>query len=425
MLTDAQPAFDKLREQFARFPRSLWLLSGANFVLFCGRGMTVPFLIIYFGQIQGFGTGFVGAGIAASSIIGVAFTLLAAGTIDRFGARTMLIVTIAGTALMTALFSVALTPLLFFVVVVLRGMFNQLYWPSSDTLATSMVPLSQAGEMFALVRVASALGFGSGGLIGGLIVVGGAQTQYDILFMSAAIGMAIAGLLVFLFVHAPQSAGEASQPSNSTNTNSGSWREVFRDRRFMYSQVVMFILLIGLTQLEVSAPPYLRAEAHIDEAWIGSLFTINTIVVVLAQLWVARKIAGWGRGATLAVAGLFWAIAYAMIGASIWSTLLPFGAAVVYTIGEMVFMPTSGVITVELAPEHLRGRYLAFGSVIWGSSYGLAAWMGGAILSTSHPGALWPAVIAVVALGAAGGLFYDRFTALPVNAQRVGIAESD
>jgi MFS family permease len=414
---------NQLRAQIARFPRSLWLLAGANFVLFCARGMTIPFLVIFFGQIEGLGAGFVGAGIAASSIVGVAFTLVAAGTIDRFGARTILIITIVGTAATTAFFPVSTTPFLFFSIMILQGIFTQLYWPASDTLATSMVPVSQAGEMFAMLRVASALGIGAGGLIGGLIVVGGAEAQYRVLYLSAATGIAIAGLLVFLLVHpparhdAPARAGDAA--------NAGSWRDVLSDRRFMYSQIVMFILLAGLTQLQVSAPPYLRAQAHLDEALIGFLFTINTAIVVVAQLWVARKIAPWGRGATLAVAGLFWAVAYGLIGASVWSNLLPFAAIVVYTMGEMVFMPTSGVITVELAPEHLRGRYLAFGSVIWGSSYGLASWAGGAALSTPHPGILWPAVIVVLAIGAAGGLFYDRFTALPLNAQRVGIAESD
>ena len=43
-------------------------------------------------------------------------------------------------------------------------------------------------------------------------------------------------------------------------------------------------------------------------------------------------------------------------------------------------MPTSGVIVVELAPERLRGRYLAFRSVIWGMSWGLSSWASGSVL---------------------------------------------
>jgi hypothetical protein len=92
----------------------------------------------------------------------------------------------------------------------------------------------------------------------------------------------------------------------------------------------------------------------------------------------------------------------------------------------MVFMPTSGVITVELAPEHLRGRYLAFSSVIWGSSWGLSSWASGTVLGSSHPGYLWPGLIVVLGIGAIGGLLFDRITSMPsLAAQRIGVADSD
>ncbi len=378
----------QLRGQAAHFPRALWLLAFANLVLFTARGMTTPFLIIFFGQIVGLGDGMAGAGIAASSIVGVAFTLLAAGTIDRFGARTMLIITIAGTAITTAFFPVSTTPVLFFVIMILQGLFSQLYWPSSDALATSLVPVSQAGEMFAMLRVASALGIGSGGLIGGLMVAGSTESEYRMLYLTAAAGLGLAGVMVFLLVRPARRV--VGQVETAVLAASSSWRDVLTDRRFMFSQGVMFILLAAFTQLQVSAPPYLHAQAGVDEAVIGLLFTINTLIVVAAQLWVARKISGWGRGVTLAVAAVFWSVAYVMIGASPWLTALPFVAIVVYTVGEMMFMPTSGVIVVELAPEHLRGRYLAFSSVIWGTAWGLSSWASGSVLGSSHPVLLWP-----------------------------------
>ncbi len=419
-----QSKIERLKERANHFPRSLWLLAFANLVLFTARGMTIPFLVIYFGQIVGLGVGLVGAGIAASSIVGVAFTLIAAGTIDHFGARTMLIVTIAGTALTTAFFPVSTTPVLFFGIMILQGLFTQLYWPSSDALATSLVPVSQAGEMFAMLRVASALGIGAGGLIGGLMVVGGGEGQYRLLYLTAATGVGLAGLLVFILVRSPQRT--ASQVVAGNRTNAGSWRDVLADRRFMYSQVVMFILLAAFTQLQVSAPPYLRAQAGIDEAVIGLLFTINTVIVVIAQLWVARKVARLGRGVTLAAAAAFWAVAYLMIGSSPWLGILPFAAIVVYTAGEMMFMPTSGVIVVELAPEHLRGRYLAFSSVIWGTSWGLSSWASGSVLGSAHPILLWPALIGVLAIGALGGILFDRSYTMPaVGATTISTADSD
>jgi MFS family permease len=263
--------------------------------------------------------------------------------------------------------------------------------------------------MFALLRVANALGIGAGGLIGGLMVTGGGEAQYRLLYIAAGVGVALAGGLVYATVHPGRTASGTVRAGDSMTT--GSWREVFADRRFVYTQVVMFILLAGFTQLQVSVPPYLRAEAGINETAIGLLFTINTLIVVALQIWVARRIAGWGRGLTLALAAIFWSIAYLMIGGTPWLHALPFLAIAVYTIGEMAFMPTTGVIVVELAPAELRGRYLAFSSIIWGAAYGLSSWAAGLVLASERSALLWPGLVCVLLLGGAAAWAYDRFPA--------------
>jgi len=399
-----------IRASVGRYPRALWLLALANFVLFGARGMTGPFLIIFFGQIVGLPDALVGAGIAVNAVAGVAFTLMVAGVIDRLGARRVLIATIFGSAVAIAVFPLATTPVRFFAVMVFYGCVNQLYWPASDTFATSLVPVSRAGEMFALLRVANAIGIGAGGLAGGLMVVGGRFAQYRVLYLTSGVGIALAGVMVIFFVHGLRRPATAGQPGSGggSSVRAGSWREVLDDRRFVVSQLVMFILIAGYTQVQVSAPPYLRARAGIDEAVIGLLFGINTLIVIVAQLPVATRIGSWGRGTTFAIAALFWSVALALIGASPWLGALPFVAFVIYTIGEMLFMPTSGVLVVELAPERLRGRYLAASSVTWGIAWGLSSWLGGFVLGTPHPGLLWPLLIVIVLIGAAGAFAFDR-----------------
>ena len=272
--------------------------------------------------------------------------------------------------------------------------------------------------MFALLRVANAIGIGAGGLIGGLIVTGGSLAAYRVLYLSAGLGIAAAAAMILALVRPPEHPVASARDGQVSDAGSGSWREVLADRRFMLSQAVMFVLLCAFTQLQVSAPPYLRAEAGLSEAAIGLLFTINTVVVVIGQIAVARRIADWRRGATLAVAAFFWIVAYALIGMSPRLGALPFVAIAVYTVGEMCFMPTSGVLVVELAPERLRGRYLAFSSVIWGGAWGLASWLAGVILGSERPVLLWPALIAILLVGIVGALALDRFTTEAPEAPR-------
>ena len=388
-------------------PRSIWILTAAMSVLLTARGMAVPFLIIYFGQVRGFGETVAGAGIMVNAIAGVVFTLLMAGLIDRIGTRPVLIATMVGIGLSTLALPVIDSVPAFFLVMALYGLAAQLFWPAADGLATSLISLYQAARMFALLRVANAVGIGAGGLIGGLIISGGGAAEYRIMYIVSAIGCMIAAAIVLIFVRADEKSPGQDSSFHDFGEAAG-WRAVLADRRFIASQVIVFVLVAGFMQLQVAMPPYLRTEAGISESFIGGLLAFKTVLLVIFQMPVAGKIASWPRGMTLSIAGIAWMISYVLIGFSPWLFVLPIIAVCIFVVGEMLFMPTSAVVVVDLAPEKLRGRYLAVNTVAWGIGWGVSSFIAGALLSTSIPWIIWPATIAMMSAGVIGGLLYDR-----------------
>jgi MFS family permease len=388
-------------------PRSIWILTLAMCVMLTARGMAVPFLIIYFGQVRGFGESVAGAGIMVNAVAGVIFTLLLAGLIDRIGTRPMLIITMCGVGVATFTFPLVDSVPLFFVAMIVYGVAAQLFWPAADGLATSLISLHQAARMFALLRVANAVGIGGGGLIGGLMISGGGPSEYRLMYIISAAGCIAAAVIVILFVRPDVRAPVQDSSFHDFGEASG-WRAVLADRRFIASQVIVFVLVAGFMQLQVAMPPYLRAEAGINESFIGGLLAFKTVLLVIFQMPVAGKIASWQRGITLSIAGVTWMLAYVLIGLSPWLFVLPVVAVCVFVIGEMLFMPTSAVIVVDLAPERLRGRYLAVNSVAWGTGWGVSSFIAGVLLSTTIPWIIWPATIAMMSAGVIGGWLYDR-----------------
>lgn len=388
-------------------PRSILVLTAAMAVLLTARGMAVPFLIIYFGQVRGFGETVAGAGIMFNAVAGVTFTLLMAGLIDRLGTRPVLIATMIGIGLATLAFPFIDSIFMFFLVMALYGLAAQLFWPAADGLATSLISLPQAARMFALLRVANAIGIGAGGLLGGLIISGGGADQYRLMYIVSAAGCLIAAGIVLFFICVDERAPERASSFQNFGEAAG-WRAVLADRRFIASQVIIFILVAGLMQMQVAMPPYLRTEAGISESFIGALLAVKTVLLVIFQMPLAGKIANWQRGMTLSLAGLTWMLAYVLIGLSPWLFVLPVLAICVFVIGEMLFMPTSAVIVVDLAPEKLRGRYLAVNAVAWGIGWGVSSFIAGALLSTSIPWIIWPATIFLMGAGVIGGWLYDR-----------------
>lgn len=66
-------------------------------------------------------------------------------------------------------------------------------------------------------------------------------------------------------------------------------------------------------------------------------------------------------------------------------------------------MPTSTTYTADLAPAHMRGRYMSVYSLTWGIAQGIAPLAGGLLADQVSPSAPW------LAGGAAGLLAVAAF----------------
>ncbi|GBD20376.1 Multidrug resistance protein MdtH [bacterium HR28] len=372
------------------YPRGLLALALATFVLFLARGMILPFLVIYFAQVVGLGEALVGAGIALSSAVGVGATLALASTIDRYGARRVLLYALLALAVVHATLWLGQEPLVFLVLMCAFGISVNVYWPASDTLATAFLPPTRAGEVFALQRLANAFGLGIGGLLGGLLVSDGKLTAYRSLFLLSAAGVLLAAVLVTLLVP-PAHCGHRTASSRGRT----GWARVLGNRRFLASQVVLLLAVAGFTQFQVSVPPFLRSEADFSERAIGLLFALNMLVVG-AQVPVARWIGKTPLAYLFAGTGLGWALAYTVIALAPKEPFLAFLGALLYSVAELLFVPAAGAVVIALAdPEH-RARYLAFSSVVWAIGWGGSAWIAGTLLERGTSLTLWGGTIVMM-----------------------------
>lgn len=205
--------------------------------------MVLPFLVIFFSQIVGIRASLVGAIIAGAGIAGIAFVLVVAGQIDRHGGRPVLLWTVAMISLATLLSAWATSTIAFLAVSLLLYCASQSYWPSIDTVVTSLVDRDKVVPAMALARVAMAVGIGLGGLFGGVMVAGGGLPEYRLLFIASAALIAAGAVIIWRAV-------PALQIQSTTDAGArGTWRDVLTDRTFMYGMLVLFALVLGFTQL--------------------------------------------------------------------------------------------------------------------------------------------------------------------------------
>ena len=141
---------------------------------------------------------------------------------------------------------------------------------------------------------------------------------------------------------------------------------VLRNRAVASLLALTFVSsFVGYSQLNAGFPAFARTVGEVSTRAIGFAFAANTLVIVVLQLFVLRRIEGVRRTRVIAVMGVVWASAWLLLGASglvpgtLGAALLVAACASMFAFGETMLQPTIPALMNDLAPDHLRGRYNA------------------------------------------------------------------
>jgi Major Facilitator Superfamily len=273
-------------------------------------------------------------------------------------------------------------------------------------LLITLVTPEQRAASFALGRVASNLGLGSGATVAGFIVASAQHLRsFQTLYLFDAITYAALALVVLAMVLNRRAAA-----AHAGAVGRG-FRAVARDPRFLIVIAVNIVLIIvGHTLFANILPPFVKAHTRVGPGAIGILFLFSTSFIVIAQLPATRVVERMRRAQAFAAASALWAIALlgvlsaTLIHSELGATALLAGVATVFAIGECVHAVVLGPLVADLAPPHLLGRYISLYSLMGTGSLALGPAIGGAVLTTS-PDAVWWGGALVAAVIGAGFLF--------------------
>jgi MFS family permease len=108
----------------------------------------------------------------------------------------------------------------------------------------------------------------------------------------------------------------------------------------------------------------------------------------LFQFWISRRIRLQPPFLTMAIGAVVFAVGVFLYGIVTGFVMFVL-AAIVVCFGEMVYFPTSQVVTAGFAPREMRGRYMAIAGYIVSIPNILGPAAAGYILDNFNPDMLW------------------------------------
>ena len=347
-------------------PAARRILTG-NAVSAFGGGFTLPFLVVFLGEVRGLGTMAAGLLVAWLAVVGFALTAPVGTLVDRIGPRPVLMVALGLQAVALALFVVIDSLLGALLILGLLAVGRAGHYGPQSTLYARVSEPDQRQRVFGLHFMLLNLGLGAGGVVAALIVNPSKPGSFALLY-----GIDAATCLVYLAVIASlRGIGVGAVAAARPEDQRVGYRSVFADRTLVVLAVAATALLtFGYGQLEVGVPSYLTIVGGLPPSAVAVFYAANTAIIVVAQLFVIRLIAGRSRTRIAALVGLLWAACWAILGVAIGfpptvAIAIACLAAIVFGIGETLWSPVAPALVNDLAPEHLRGRYNAVISWSW------------------------------------------------------------
>jgi MFS family permease len=393
----------KISAIYREYPQTFWTLIGAAFIDRLGGALIYPFLALYVTQKFQVGMTQVGIIFLIFSLASLVGNLFGGAMTDRFGRKKMLLFGLVTSGLSSLTLGLISDFRLVYPTALVVGLLSNTAGPAQQAMVADLLPVHQRTEGYGVLRVIANLAITIGPAIGGIL----ATSSYLLLFIGDALSSLITAGIVFAAL--PETMPESSaEPSDQSLSGSiGGYRNALRDWVYIAFLAISTLMVLVYIQMNSTLSVYLRDVHNVTPKGFGAILSLNAGMVVLFQFWVTRRISRYRAMALMAFGSLFYALGFGMYG-FVSSYALFLAAMVIITIGEMLVTPTAQGLVARLAPENMRGRYMALYGLSWIFPNALGPLAAGIVMDNYNPNWVWYAGALISMLVALGYLTLSR-----------------
>jgi MFS family permease len=396
---------------YREFSGTFWTLVIARFVDALGGAMFFPFFTLYITARFNVDLVKVGVVFGLVTVTGIVGSTIGGILADKFGRKLMVMFGLVVSATTSLLLVVVEDFTVFAITALFVGLFGSIGGPANGAMVADLVPEEKRAQGFGIFRVMHNLAVTIGPAIGGIVAgIAIAETGlYDL--MTAYLGANFSGLFVenpfaLLFVldavssiitavivwwripeTKPETEAEQTEAAEDVPQKSAGYGPVLRDSRYMVFLAASMLMVLCYMQMNGTLAVYLRDYHSISVSRFGWIISLNAGMVVLFQFAITRRIEGYAQMAMMALGSAFLVLGFGMYGFVGTYPLFLLAMAVI-TVGEMIVAPVGQAIAAEMAPEDMRGRYMAFYGFSWSIPNAIGLALAGMVMKI-NPDLVW------------------------------------
>jgi len=375
---------ENTKKVYNEYPRAFWIYNLIVFIDRLGGFMLYPFFALYLTQKFNIGMSTVGILFAIFSVSGMVGSALGGALADRMGRKVVIIISLVLSSLSALGMGFAPTLTIFVAVVAIVGTLSSIGHPAHEAVVADLLPPDKRAEGYGIIRVVFNLAVIIAPPIAGLLI---ARSYLTLFIVDAVISLISAAIVIFALPETKPQAHAHAKPESMKQTFAGYGR-VFRDTRFIAFIGVTVMMTLVYMNMNSTLGVFMRDQHGMPALSFGSLLSLNAVIVVLCQFWVARRLEKYKPMLMMAAGSLLYAIGFAMYGFV--PTFALFAVAmIIITIGEMVVSPFQQSMLASFAPEDMRGRYMAVSGLTWSIAFTVGPYFAGLILDSANPNLLW------------------------------------
>lgn len=361
----------------------IWILAVGRLLSHTGTGFTLFYAPIFFVNQVGLSATAVGIGLGSAQISGIFGRILGGSFSDSplWGRRRTLLLS----ALISAASSFILASANTFATVVLGnlclGLGIGLYWPATEAVVADLSAGNNRNQAFALTRLADNIGLQLGIILGGIVI--STTGAYRTLFIVDALSFLVFFGVIFATIQ--ETYTPPSTDSKEQNVTQ-KWLLALRDRPLLVFVFINIMFTVYISQIQTTIPLYFNQFVNNGFAveTISYLFAGYIALSILCQLPIASFLNRFTRPHALIVSCLFWGIGFIFIGltgiVSENNLLFAIIALALFALATVSYTPSASALVADLAPESLRGIYLAINAQCWAIGYLIGPPLGGWVL---------------------------------------------